>query len=656
VERHDRKRKKTRKVDAQQIKPVNRSASQDLAVKPVNRNVSQDLAAKKEKMEDKSNDAANQNFSQDQAVEEENEEDESNGAVNQNGTQVSAVKEEVNSNNAVNRSRRQELNEAEEIQDKAAEASQQLEVNGEKRTHKGRKETESKKSKRARRARAEARRTATRRSNDNLASSQKPERKHRAGRERVRAIPPPPADDSTGRAGTRQHTENENPCSSSNCSSGQDLGTQASKEEGGESRRVKDGPWREENAPVIRKIRPWPNQQGNHDQETKGNKSAGRSTDNLASSQKQGRKHQARGERGRAIPTPPADDSTGRAGTRQLTESKTPFGSRNCSPPADDSTGRASTRKHTESKTTFSSGNCSTGKDLETQGNVSATRRRPERKQQASEERGRAKQTPPVHVSTGLSVQRMEGTSLRPPPQGEAALAVQVMEGERKQTLTNDAKSIKNQARAARRTDEQSIEETLVSIILGVGGVFQLLNSPHRLGDPSRVATDRRSRGETLFAMIPGVGGFWQLFSSPHLYGPISTALRHLGKRDTSTIQLTRTPEEWTIQQTKTPERNTTQTEEWNRIHSGTCETHRDCADISFCSEDHTCLPQGKFIMGCIAVVIIIGSGITACIWCPVPGRMGREDRTSDATSQEKQHQIMKGEQELKNQPTSNRA
>jgi hypothetical protein len=232
--------------------------------------------------------------------------------------------------------------------------------------------------------------------------------------------------------------------------------------------------------------------------------------------------------------------------------------------------------------------------------------------------------SPPPHGNASLAVQRMEGASLRPQPQGEAAVAVQMMEGERKQTLTNDSRAIKNQARAARRTDERSIEETLVSIIPGVGGVFQLLNSPHLLGDPSRVATDGRSLGETLFAMIPGVGGFWQLFSSPHLYKPISTALRHLGKRDTSTIQPTRTPEEWTIQPTRTPERNTTQTEEWNRIHSGTCETHKDCADISFCSENHTCLPQGKFIMGCIAVVVIIGSGITACIWCPVPGRMGR--------------------------------
>jgi hypothetical protein len=48
----------------------------------------------------------------------------------------------------------------------------------------------------------------------------------------------------------------------------------------------------------------------------------------------------------------------------------------------------------------------------------------------------------------------------------------------------------------------------------------------HLMGDPSRAATEGRSLGETLFAMIPGVGGFWQLMS----------------------------------------------------IHSGTCETNKDCA------------------------------------------------------------------------------
>jgi hypothetical protein len=113
--------------------------------------------------------------------------------------------------------------------------------------------------------------------------------------------------------------------------------------------------------------------------------------------------------------------------------------------------------------------------------------------------------------------------------------------------------------------------------------------------------------------LIPGVGGFWQLFSPFHLYGPISTALRHLGKRETTTVAPTKEQEE-----------NTTQAAEWNRIHSGTCETNKECANISFCAENHTCLPQGKFIiMGCIAVVVIIGSGINACIWCPCPGQMG---------------------------------
>jgi hypothetical protein len=236
-----------------------------------------------------------------------------------------------------------------------------------------------------------------------------------------------------------------------------------------------------------------------------------------------------------------------------------------------------------------------------------------------------ANTSPPPNGDASQAVQRMEGASGRPEPQGEATAAVQIAA----QMIANDSNATRNQAKAARRTDERSIEETLVSIIPGVGGVFQLLNSPHLLGDPARATTDGRSLGETLFAMIPGVGGFWQLFSSPHLYKPISTALRHLGKRDTSTNQPTRTPEEWTIQPTRTPEQNMTQnmtqTEEWNRIHSGTCETHMDCADISFCSENHTCLPRGQLIIGCIAVVVIIGSGIAAwCIWSPNPRPGGR--------------------------------
>jgi hypothetical protein len=193
------------------------------------------------------------------------------------------------------------------------------------------------------------------------------------------------------------------------------------------------------------------------------------------------------------------------------------------------------------------------------------------------------------------------------PPQGNDSLAVQAMEGATRQPHMNVTRAVQvmgNQASAARRTDERSIEETLVSMIPGVGGVFQLLNSPQLMGDPSRAATDGRSLGETLFAMIPGVGGFFQLFSSPHLYGPISTALRHLGKRDTTRVA-------------------PTQASEWNRIHSGTCETDKDCANVSFCAASHTCFPQGRIIMGCIAVVVIIGSGIIACICCPCRGLMG---------------------------------
>jgi hypothetical protein len=160
------------------------------------------------------------------------------------------------------------------------------------------------------------------------------------------------------------------------------------------------------------------------------------------------------------------------------------------------------------------------------------------------------------------------GAPTRPPPQRNDSLTGQMMEGASRQP----------QASATRRTEERSIEETLVSIIPGVGGVFQLLNSPHLMGDLSRTSTVGRS----------------------------------LGKRDTKTV----TP-------TQTPEQNTPQAAKWNRIHSSTCETHKDCANISFCAENHTCLPQGRFIMGCIAVVVIIGSGISACICCPCPGLMG---------------------------------
>jgi hypothetical protein len=62
---------------------------------------------------------------------------------------------------------------------------------------------------------------------------------------------------------------------------------------------------------------------------------------------------------------------------------------------------------------------------------------------------------------------------------------------------------------------------------------------------------------------------------------------------------------------------------EWNRIHSGTCETDKECANISICDDDNTCFPQGRIIMECVAVFIIIGTGISACICCPCRGLMG---------------------------------
>jgi hypothetical protein len=193
------------------------------------------------------------------------------------------------------------------------------------------------------------------------------------------------------------------------------------------------------------------------------------------------------------------------------------------------------------------------------------------------------------------------------PPHGNDSRSVQAMEeatGPPHMNVTSHVRMMGDQTRAAKRTDERSIEETLISMIPGVGGVFQLLNSPQLMGDPTRAATDGRSLEETLFSMIPGVGGFFQLFSSPHLYGPIRTALRHLGKRDTTKVA-------------------PTQASEWNRIHSGTCETDKECANISICDANNTCFPQGRIIMGCIAVVIIIGSGISACICCPCRGLMG---------------------------------
>jgi hypothetical protein len=199
---------------------------------------------------------------------------------------------------------------------------------------------------------------------------------------------------------------------------------------------------------------------------------------------------------------------------------------------------------------------------------------------------------------------------------GDTTTPAQVMKDPTRPPHMNDTSHgqvMGDQTRVAKRTDGRSVEETLISMIPGVGGVFQLFNSPQLMGDPTRVAKDGRSLEETLFSMIPGVGGLFQLFSLPHLYGPIRTALRHLGKRDTTEgINLHRT-------RRFAP----ALASEWNRIHSGTCETDKECANISICDDDNTCFPQGRIIMGCVAVFIIICSGISACICCPCRGLMG---------------------------------
>jgi hypothetical protein len=113
------------------------------------------------------------------------------------------------------------------------------------------------------------------------------------------------------------------------------------------------------------------------------------------------------------------------------------------------------------------------------------------------------------------------------------------------------------------------------------------------MGDPTRVTKtmDTRSLEERLITMIPRVGGLFQLFSSPHLYRPISEAIRHLGKREITGWAWT-PPERINLHRAKrfAPSLTT----EWNRIHSRTCETDKACA-----------------------VLVLICSGISACICCP---------------------------------------
>jgi hypothetical protein len=226
----------------------------------------------------------------------------------------------------------------------------------------------------------------------------------------------------------------------------------------------------------------------------------------------------------------------------------------------------------------------------------------------------RGEPTIPPHMKDTRSGQ-VTGEPTRPPHDTTPA---QVMKDPTRPPHMNDTSHgqvMGDPTRVAKRTDGRSLEETLISMIPGVGGLFQLFSSPHLMGDPTRVAkrTDGRSLEETLISMIPGVGGLFQLFSSPHLYGPIRTALRHLGKRDTTEgINLHRTKR-------FAPQLTT----EWNKIHGGTCETDKACSVISMCTEDNTCYPQGRSMLGAVAVLILICSGISACICCPCRGLMG---------------------------------
>jgi hypothetical protein len=113
------------------------------------------------------------------------------------------------------------------------------------------------------------------------------------------------------------------------------------------------------------------------------------------------------------------------------------------------------------------------------------------------------------------------------------------------------------------------------------------------MGDPTRDTNrmDTRSLEERLITLIPRVGGLFQLFSSPHLFRPINEAIRHLGKRETTGWAWTR-PEG--INRPRAKRFAPVLTTEWNKIHSGTCETDKACSVISVCTDDNTCFPQGR--------------------------------------------------------------
>jgi hypothetical protein len=124
---------------------------------------------------------------------------------------------------------------------------------------------------------------------------------------------------------------------------------------------------------------------------------------------------------------------------------------------------------------------------------------------------------------------------------------------------------------------------------------------------------------DRLTALILRVGGLLQLFR-PQLFRPINEAIKHFGKREAT--GWARTRREW-INPPRAKRFAPVLTTEWNKIHSGTCATDEACSVISACTDDNTCFPQGRVILGCIAVVVLLCSGFGACICCPCRGLIG---------------------------------
>jgi hypothetical protein len=110
------------------------------------------------------------------------------------------------------------------------------------------------------------------------------------------------------------------------------------------------------------------------------------------------------------------------------------------------------------------------------------------------------------------------------------------------------------------------------------------------------------------------VGGLFQLFR------PINEAIKHFGKRGTTVWARTRP--EW-IHPPRAKRFAPVLTTEWNKIHGVTCATDEARSVISECTDDNTCFLQWRFILACVAVVILLCSFICACICCPCCGLVG---------------------------------